>query len=215
MVGLNCTQKTEASGIQVAKRVCPFWIGYLLINPIRNLFESPYKLLGHLVGEGMVVLEPGCGMGYFTLPLARLVGGTGRVIAIDIQPQMIAALGKRALKAGLFERIQMRLGESDSLEIEDLCGTVDLAVAMYMVHEAVNPGRFFREIWKALKIGGRLLVIEPKGHVSLNEFEKSIGAAREVGFLQNDDFSDLKRRKVLLQKVAGNGKAVVRQTASI
>ena len=191
----------------MAKRVCPFWVGYLLINPIRKLFENPYKLFGDVVGEGMVVLEPGCGMGYFTLPLARLVGRTGRVIAIDIQPEMIAVLGKRALKAGLFERIQMRLGESDSLKIEDLCGTVDLAVAMYMVHEAVNPGRFFREIWKALKKGGRLLIVEPRGHVSFKDFEKSIGAAREVGFIQDDDFSDLKRRKVLLHKAARNGKS--------
>jgi ubiquinone/menaquinone biosynthesis C-methylase UbiE len=208
IVGLSCAQKTGARGIQVAKRVCPFWIGYLLINPIRNLFENPYKRFGHIVREGMVVLEPGCGMGYFTLPLARLVGGTGRVIAIDIQPEMIAALGKRALRAGLLERIQVRLGESDSLKIEDLCGTVDLAVAMYMVHESVNHSRFFKEIWNALKTGGKLLVVEPRGHVSIKEFEKSIGVAREVGFIQNDDYSDLKRRKVLLHKFARNEKSV-------
>ena len=198
----------------MAKRVCPFWVGYLLINPLRSLFENPYKLFGNLVGEGMVVLEPGCGMGYFTLPMARLVGGTGRVIAIDIQPQMIAGLAKRSLKAGLFKRIQMRLGESDSLKIEDLSDTVDVAVAMHLVHETVDLDRFLREIWAALKQGGRLLVVEPRCHVSLKEFEISIGAAREVGFIQNDDFSDLKRRKVLLHKVVSKGKSVESQRAS-
>jgi ubiquinone/menaquinone biosynthesis C-methylase UbiE len=193
----------------VTKRVCPFWIGYLLINPLRNLFENPKKLFGNLVHEGMVVLEPGCGMGYFTLPLARLVGGTGRVIAIDIQPKMIAALGKRAQKAGLFERIEVRLGESDRLNIGDLGGTVDLAVAIYMVHETLHPDRLFREIWNSLKNGGRLLVMEPRGHVSLKEVERSIGVAREVGFIQDVDFSDINRRRVLLRKVAKKGKLVV------
>jgi len=91
------------SAAKVAKRVCPFWVGYMLINPLRNLFENPHKLFGDLVHEGMIVLEPGCGMGYFTLPLARMVGTSGRVIAIDIQPKMIAVLAKRALSAGLFD----------------------------------------------------------------------------------------------------------------
>jgi ubiquinone/menaquinone biosynthesis C-methylase UbiE len=151
----------------------------------------------------MTVLEPGCGMGYFTLPLARMVGETGRVIAIDIQPEMIAVMAQRSLKAGLFDRIEMRLGESDRLKIEDLGGKVDFAAALHMVHETSNPGGFFREIWKALKNEGRLLVIEPKGHVSLNESDKTIATAKEMGFIQNDNFSDSKRRKVLLQKVTG------------
>jgi ubiquinone/menaquinone biosynthesis C-methylase UbiE len=186
----------------VAKRVCPFWVGYLLLNPIRNLFENPYKLFGELVREGMTVLEPGCGMGYFTLPLARLVGETGRVIAIDIQPKMLAELGKRSSKAELFRRIEMRLCESDRLKIEDLSGKVDFAVALHMVHETSNPSVFFREVWRALKNDGRLLVIEPKGHVSLKEFDKSIVAAKEIGFIQNDAFLNSKRRRVLLKKVS-------------
>jgi len=188
------------SAAKVAKRVCPFWVGYMLINPLRNLFENPHKLFGDLVHEGMIVLEPGCGMGYFTLPLARMVGESGRVIAIDIQPKMIAVLAKRALSAGLFDRIEMRLGESDRLKIEDLSGTVDFALAVHMVHETASPSGFFKEIWVALKNKGSLLVIEPKGHVSLKEFDKTLTAAREAGFIKNDIFPDSKRRKALLQK---------------
>ena len=123
-------------------------------------------------------------MGYFTLPLARMVGETGQVIAIDIQPEMIAATAKRSLRAGLFDRIEMRLGESDRLKIEDLGGKVDFAAAIHMVHETSNPGRFFSEVWKTLKNEGRLLVIEPKGHVSLKEFDKTIAAAKEIGFIK-------------------------------
>ena len=78
----------------MAKRVCPFWVGYLLINPLRKLFENPYKLFGKLIREGMIVIEPGSGMGYFTIPLAEMVGPSGKVIAIDIEPKMIAVWRK-------------------------------------------------------------------------------------------------------------------------
>jgi SAM-dependent methyltransferase len=102
----------------------------------------------------------------------------------------------------LFRRIEMRLCESDRLKIEDLSGKVDFAVALHMVHETSNPSVFFREVWRALKNDGRLLVIEPKGHVSLKEFDKSIVAAKEIGFIQNDAFLNSKRRRVLLKKVS-------------
>jgi ubiquinone/menaquinone biosynthesis C-methylase UbiE len=174
----------------------------MLVNPLSNLFESPYKLLGDHVREGMVVLEPGCGMGFFTLPLARLVGETGRVIAIDLQPKLMAVLAARSSAAGLSDRIEMRLGAADRLNIQDLGGTVDLALALYMAYETANPGRFFREVWRALKNEGRLLVMEPRGHITQREFEKTIAAAKEAGFVQNESRPDPKRRKALLQKVS-------------
>ena len=175
----------------------------MLINPLRRLFENPSKLFVDVVREGMVVLEPGCGMGYFTLPLARMVGNTGRVIAIDIQPKMMAVLAKRSSTSGLSDRIEIRLGEPDRLRIEDLRGTVDLAVALHMVHETSNPGMFFKEIWNALKNEGRLLVIEPKGHVSQLEFGKTMADALSAGFVQNESLRDPNRRKALLRKGTG------------
>ena len=76
----------------MADRVCPHWVGYLLINPLRKLFENPNKILGPFVQEGMIVLEPGCGMGYFSLPLARMVGPKGRVVGIDVvRPDRLSA----------------------------------------------------------------------------------------------------------------------------
>ena len=62
----------------MADHVCPPWVGYFLLNPLRKLVESPSKLFNPFVREGMVVLEPGCAMGFFTLPLARMVGPAGK-----------------------------------------------------------------------------------------------------------------------------------------
>jgi ubiquinone/menaquinone biosynthesis C-methylase UbiE len=132
----------------------------------------------------MVVLEPGCGMGYFTLPLARMVGPTGRVVAVEIQPKMLSVLGRRAGKAGLLERIELRRAGAAGLDLEDLSEKVDFAAAIHMVHELPDPSLFFCEIWKTLKPGGRLLVVEPKGHVSRHQFEQTEAGAQKIGFRQ-------------------------------
>lgn len=83
------------------QRVYPWWLGYLLVSPLRRLSQNPGKVLAPYVREGMTVLEPGRGMGFFTLELARLVGPSGRVVAVDIQPRMLAGLRRRAARAGL------------------------------------------------------------------------------------------------------------------
>ena len=59
----------------MAHRVCPWWLGYLLASPLRRLMANPRKLLAPYVHEGMTVLEPGPGMGFFTLELARCYSG--------------------------------------------------------------------------------------------------------------------------------------------
>ena len=150
----------------MAGRVCPPWVGYLLLNPLRKLLENPKKILGRFVREGMTVLEPGCGMGYFTLPLARMVGPKGRVVAVEIQPKMLSVLNRRARKAGLLDRIDLRQAGVDTLGVEDLAAGVDFAAALHVVHEVPDPTSFLTEVRKALKPGSKLLVVEPRGHVS-------------------------------------------------
>jgi len=163
-------------------RVCPFWLGYFLLIPLRKLLENPDKILGQFVREGMIVLEPGCGMGYFTLPLARMVGPKGRVVAVDVQEKMLSALGRRARKAGLLDRIELRRIDGDGLGVEDLAGEVDFAAAIHVVHEVPDQTVFFADILTVLKSGGRLLVIEPKGHVSKDSFRQTVADAEATGF---------------------------------
>ena len=79
------TPDTHEPGEPSHHRVCPWWLGYWLVNPLRRFLEDPGSLYGELIREGMTVLEPGCGMGYFTLDLARRVGPSGRVVALDVQ----------------------------------------------------------------------------------------------------------------------------------
>ncbi len=162
-------------------RVCPWWLGYLLASPIRRIFQDPAKVLAGCVREGMTVLEPGPGMGFFTLELARQVGASGRVIAVDVQPRMLDGLRRRAARAGLAGRVETRLAKADSLGIADLAGAVDFTLAFAMVHELPAAAPFFREVALASKPGAQLLLVEPSGHVTPELWKAELEAAREAG----------------------------------
>ena len=184
----------------MAGHTCPVWVGYLLINPLRKLLENPDRILGGFVRRGMTVLEPGCGMGYFTLPLARMVGPEGRVVAVDIQEKMMSKLNKRAQRAGLSERIETRPVGSESLGLEDLAGKVDFVPAIHVVHEMPDQASFFSDIIRLLKPGGKLLVIEPKGHVSRKTFEQTMAEAGAAGFHAEADYGKKGGRRALFTK---------------
>lgn len=165
----------------MAEHVCPWWLGYFLISPLRRLRQDPHKILSPYVREGMTVLEPGPGMGFFTLELARLVGPWGRVLAIDVQAKMLEKLRRRAAKRGLLERIETRLAAKDSMSLGDLRGKVDFVVAFAVVHELPPTALFFQEAVEALKPGACLLLAEPRGHVKPPKFDAELQAAGEAG----------------------------------
>ena len=170
-------------GKAMAERVCPWWLGYAFVSPVRRWFsEDPEKLLAPYLQPGMVVLEPGPGMGFFTLPMARLVGPAGRVVVVDIQQKMLQGLERRARKAGLHERIEMRLAKPDRMELDSLRGVVDFVLAFAVVHELGDPARFFKDAAAALKPGGQLLLAEPRGHVSAKAFGETLTLATQAGF---------------------------------
>lgn len=169
-------------GCKMAQSVCPWWAGYLLASPIRRwLMQSPEDMLSPFVREGMTVLEPGPGMGFFTLPLAQMVGPGGRVVAVDIQPKMLSELKRRAEKKGLADRIETRLAERERMPLSDLKGTVDFVLAFAMVHELPSAEVFFNEMAGALKTGALLFLAEPAGHVKPERFQQELVAARGAG----------------------------------
>lgn len=162
--------------------VCPWWLGWVLVNPLRRLIEPPERLLGPFVRPGMTVVEPGCGMGYFSLPLARMVGPTGKVIAVDLQEKMIAGLKRRARRAGLDDRIVARVSSPTDLGLGPFAGTADFAVALHVVHEVPDQRRFLEQMQAVLRPGGSFLVVEPRGHVPPAAFEETLAMARAAGF---------------------------------
>ena len=185
----------------MAKHVCPVWIGYLLASPIRKLFQNPNKILSPFIIKNMTVLDVGCAMGFFSLPAAKMVGQNGKVICLDLQKEMIKALEKRASKAGLTNRLETRLCNENSLGLNDMNEKIDLAFAVAVIHEVSAPSVFFSEIHKALKPEHKFLIVEPKGHVSIGNFEKTISVAKENGFIVIDRPKVQSSRIVVLKKI--------------
>ena len=170
----------------MAGHVFPWWLGYLHVLPVRRLVEPPDGIVGPHLRPGMLALDVGCGMGYFTLPMASRVGGEGRVVAVDVQPRMLAALTRRARRRGLGARVEPRLCTPGSLGVEDLSGRVGLALAYAVVHEVPDPDHLFAELRQVLAAEGKALVVEPPDHVSEGEFAAAIGAASRHGLVVVD-----------------------------
>lgn len=182
-------------------RICPWWLGYVLASPLRRLLQDPAAILRPYVREGMTVLEPGPGMGFFSLELARRVGASGRVVAVDVQPRMIAGLKRRLAKRGLLERTDVRLAPPGSLGLQDLQGKVDFVLAMAVVHEMPSSSRFFAEVADAMKPGAMLLLAEPSGHVKKGAFEAQLQEAAAAGLQVTDRPAIPRSQAALLKKI--------------
>jgi 2-polyprenyl-3-methyl-5-hydroxy-6-metoxy-1,4-benzoquinol methylase len=162
------------------QHICPWWVGIALASPLRKLIHNPVSILQSHIKPGMKVLDYGCAMGFFTLPMARLTGETGDVYAVDIQKRMIDTLYRKAEKAGLEDNIHPILitGEAD---FEQLTGKIDFTLLFAMVHEVPDKKGLFKNISMMCKTGAKVLFAEPRGHVSIEEFKHSLKLAGEAG----------------------------------
>jgi len=163
----------------MSHRICPCWMCYTFDNPLRRLVHDPRKIVGPYLREGMTALDVGCGMGYFTIGMARLVGPSGRVIAVDLQQKMLDALKRRAERHGAADRVRLHRCEPDRLGIEE---PVDFILTFWMVHEAPDVPNLMQELRASLKPAGRYLLVEPRWHVPAPHFETTLSTAQEAGF---------------------------------
>lgn len=163
--------------------VCPRWLCFTFDNALRRLIHKPEKIVSGYIREGDVVLDVGAGIGYFTIPMAKMVGDKGRVIAADLQKSMLEGIAGRAAKAGLKDRIVLRLSRSDSINAG---GKFNFILVFWMAHEVPNLRRFLGQLSNVLNTGGKLLLVEPKFHVSNEQFTKIMDTARSAGLVLAD-----------------------------
>ncbi len=159
-------------------RVCPLGAARMFDNPLRLLIHQPGKMLRDYVKPGSKVLDFGCGLVFFSIAMAKMVGEDGLVIAADLQDVMLQGLMKRARRAGVADRIRPHLTAPDKIGLED---QVDFAIACWVIHETPDTGAAFRELASALVPGGRLYVMEPKSHASEEEFGELLASAAAAG----------------------------------
>jgi ubiquinone/menaquinone biosynthesis C-methylase UbiE len=159
--------------------VCPWWFCWSFDNVFRKMVHNPYRILSSCIRKGDTVVDVGCGMGYFSIPMAFMVGQQGKVVAVDLQKKVLEKLRTRAEKGGVIDRIITIPASQTSLEVQT---KADFVLTFWMVHEVPDRKRFLSEINGLLKKEGKLLIVEPRIHVSKKSFQETLAIAEQSGF---------------------------------
>lgn len=163
---------------KIETRVCPVEHAGFLDISLRKLVQNPEKILAPHVFQGMTALDLGCGPGFFTLPLAKLVGPTGSVVGADIQDGMLFKLENKLQKHNLSDRIttyNCREG------VDKVSVKFDFILLFYMFHEIPDKQETLESLTRTMKKDGKLLFVEPDFHVSRDDFDRSIELFEENG----------------------------------
>lgn len=135
---------------------CPSSWSWLVDNPLRR-WDVRHALDRVGLRAGETALELGPGPGAFTVDAARRVGPAGRLIAVDIQPEMIAQVEGRVRQAGL-TNVETHVASAYELPVDD--GAVDRVFLITVLAEIPDPVRALREVYRVLKPGGVLSTTE-------------------------------------------------------
>jgi 2-polyprenyl-3-methyl-5-hydroxy-6-metoxy-1,4-benzoquinol methylase len=159
--------------------VCPAKYSGGLDNPLRKFFQDPQKIVGNFIRPGMTVLDLGCGPGYFSVEIAKMVGKSGRVIAADIQMEMLEKIRNKIAGTELEQRIKLHKCQAHTTGVTE---KVDFIFAFYMIHEVPDQENLYKELKSIINPGGMLFISEPKIHVTGKAFKKMVTGLEKYGF---------------------------------
>lgn len=179
-------------------RVCPVEIAGGLDNIFRRITQNPKKILKGQIKEGMTVIDLGCGPGFFTMEIARILNKTGKVIAADLQEGMLEIVRKKIKGSGFENIVKLHKCGENSTGIKE---KADFVFAFYMIHEVPGKDNLFKELNSLLNEMGKLYIVEPVFHVSKSDFEKMIKKLESLGFNIIDRPRIFFSRAVLMGKV--------------
>jgi len=152
----SCCQNTYDTNNETSKR-----IGYSE-EEVKSVPEGANLGLGcgnpvalASLKEGETVLDLGCGAGFDCFLAVNRVGKNGKVIGVDMTPEMIDK-ARMNLRKGKYQNVEFRLGEIENLPVAD--GTVDVVISNCVINLSPDKKRVFKEAFRALKPGGRLMV---------------------------------------------------------
>ncbi len=146
---------------------------------VRKIIQDPKRIVKQYVKEGMKVLDIGCGPGFFSFEMAKMVGPDGKVVAADIQQEMLDKLKDKISGLEFEKRIKIHKCKKNNIDLNE---KFDFVLAFYVAHEVENINGFFKNLFRLIKPGKNLLIAEPVFHVSKNDFEEILEKAEEIGF---------------------------------
>lgn len=166
---------------------CPVWLRWLveLDNPFTKTNRAAFIVETLALSSGMTVLDAGCGPGRLTVPLAKGVGPTGRVVALDIQPGMLDRARTRTEAAGCtnVEFVAAALGDG-----RIPADHFDRAVLVTVLGEIPDRAAALAELFRALKPGGILAVVEVIFDPHFQSRNTVTGLAVATGFRERTFF---------------------------
>lgn len=155
---------------------------YRDIVPDKLLSESGLK-------EGERFVDIGCGPGFFTIPASRIVGKSGRVYAVDTQPEMLSELKKR----GLPQNVEPVKSAEKKIPLPAACA--DFALIAYVLHETEDRAGFLKEARRLLRAGGVLLLIDWKKKKEEHgpPFKERLSKGAALGLVEQAGFAVIKK----------------------
>lgn len=159
--------------------ICPVERAGGLDNSFRKLLQNPQKLLKQYIHDGMTVLDLGCGPGFFSIEIAKMLNDSGKVIAADLQQGMLEKVIRKIKGTKLEQRIKIHKCGEDNIGLTE---KVDFVLAFYMIHEVPNQELLFEEMKSILKPNGKIYIVEPNFHVSKKAFNEMINKTKNIGF---------------------------------
>jgi ubiquinone/menaquinone biosynthesis C-methylase UbiE len=177
--------------------ICPVERAGGLDNWVRRILQNPHKLLSPYLTEGMTVLDVGCGPGFFSVEMARLLKDSGKVIAADLQDGMLEKIRNKIKGTVLEQRIELHLCEANKIGVNE---KVDFILCFYMIHEVPDQDNLFNELISILKPKGKIFIIEPTFHVSEKSFGEMISRLNNIGLEIIDTPNVFFSRTVLLTR---------------
>lgn len=181
-----------------------------LIRNEREREERCSLLLDNLgLRTGMTVCDMGCGNGFYAIPIAKLLGPKGRVLAVDIQPEMLFLLRER-MELENVDNVTPILGSVDDPYLP--AGTVDLAILVDVYHEFGFPEEMLAALRKSLKPDGRIVLVEfraedddvpikPEHKMTKKQVNRELVAN---GFKLDSEFNELPWQHVMFFKADPN-----------
>jgi ubiquinone/menaquinone biosynthesis C-methylase UbiE len=177
--------------------VCSHSHAFFLDNFFRKIIQNPKKIVGEYITTGDTVIDLGCGPGFFSIEMAKMVGAAGKVYSVDLQQQMLDDVKAKAAKQNLSDRMVLHKCGQDNIGLnEDI--KADFILAFYMVHETPDPIAFASQVKPLLKKGGRFLIVEPYFHVSNKKFLSICEDIQTLGFSALDHPGKKGGRSILL-----------------
>ena len=131
-----------------------------VINHERRKWQNPEAILSDIgLKSGLIVVDVGCGSGFFALPAARMVGELGRVYGLDADPESISSLQELAVAEGL-NNLTLTLGKAEEVVVCEKCA--DMVFFGIVLHDFQDPAKVLKNAKKMVKPTGRLINLDWK-----------------------------------------------------